>query len=339
MEIEKVFFDMQKENIMRSFANKLPSFQNVGIILKKPFDIIFNSDILKKIIKGLAIFTSLVFVGRLIYNNLSPNQKQFVDKTVEKVKEYIINPLSERIRKAEEVFGSIFEGVGTQLTGADGALSDKEIEELDLNHKNPIVMAHNVVLYLAHKIKNASSIAEGKLTEIISNSVERYFSRYSEIKTPERHRNLKQEIITGRQAVQENIIAGSKPVMDWKANQVKEFMKNMNDYHVKNFNKLAERMESFGGTKIRIELDEGKYTLKLQDEIVDESDYGKLQGTINELLHAANNYYGKEVEIQLSRLNLAIGENGEIVESEKTKLLTRILIETRNSNIYDQFYS
>lgn len=191
MEIEKVFFDMQRESIMRSFASRLPSFQNVVIILKKPFDVIFNSDIFKKIIKGLAIFTSLVFVGKLVYNNLSPNQKQFVDKAVEKVKEYIINPLLERIRKAEEVFDSVFEGVGTQLTGADGALSDKEIEELDLNHKNPIVMAHNIVLYLAHKIKNASSIAENKISEIISNSVERYFSRYSEIKTPERHRNLK----------------------------------------------------------------------------------------------------------------------------------------------------
>lgn len=103
---------------MQSFASKLPSLQNVVIVLKKPFDAITNSNMFKTILKGLAVFASIVFVGKLIYNNLNPNQQEFVDNVVEKIRVNVIDPLVLRIRRAEEVFKFLFEGVGTQLVGA-----------------------------------------------------------------------------------------------------------------------------------------------------------------------------------------------------------------------------
>lgn len=249
LEIEKVFFDIRRENIMGKFASKLPYIGNVVIVLKKPFEEITESSTFKKILKGLAVFTAIVFVGKLIYNNLNPNQQEFVDNITNGVRKKIINPLLKRIRKVEKAFEFIFDGVGTQLTGSEGALSDKEIEALDLNHENPIIRAHNIVLFLAHKIHNATSIAEDKITEIITKSVEHYFTRHKEIETPERFQNLKDEITTSRKDMLNFMAENDERVKIWKLDVFRNFVEQVD---IDGFNEVMEKLHDRGRPELEI---------------------------------------------------------------------------------------
>lgn len=321
---------------MQSFASKLPSLQNVVIVLKKPFDAITNSNMFKTILKGLAVFASIVFVGKLIYNNLNPNQQEFVDNVVEKIRVNVIDPLVLRIRRAEEVFKFLFEGVGTQLVGGDDALSDEEIEKLDLNHSNPIVRAHNIILLLSHKIRNAATIAEEKITEIIWNTAKRYFSRHSEIKTPERFQNLKQDITTGRQNMLSYMAENDERVKEWKT---RVFQNLVFKVDIDDFNSLMETIsEKTDRPKMEIEIREGNRVLVLQENTVIDTDANGAYENVTDTMNAMNELFGKDVDKILSTLNLAIGENGEVDKRKKVETIVRILSESYDSSWINDTY-
>lgn len=58
---------------------------------------------------------------------------------------------------------------------------------------------------------------------------------------------------------------------------------------------------------------------------------------INDMMDGISELYGKDVENILSRLNLAIGENGEVNQKKKIETITRILKESYDSSGLDSY--